>query len=71
VPHIEVCGLLIAFERAARARGELDRRSPLDVAHRLRDALPEARLAVLPGAGHVSTLDRPAAFNAEVRRFLA
>jgi pimeloyl-ACP methyl ester carboxylesterase len=49
--------------------GDADARSPLTVAHQLHDAIPGARLAVIPGAGHVSNLEEPARFNAEVRNF--
>jgi pimeloyl-ACP methyl ester carboxylesterase len=37
----------------------------------LADALPEARLVVVEGAGHVVNLADPEAFNAAVRAFLA
>ena len=49
--------------------GDQDARSPLTVAHQMRDAIPGARLAVISGAGHVSNLERPAQFGAEVRDF--
>jgi pimeloyl-ACP methyl ester carboxylesterase len=49
--------------------GDADVRSPLTVARQMRDAIPGARLAVIPGAGHVSNLEEPARFNAEVRAF--
>lgn len=49
--------------------GDADARSPLAVAHQMRDAIPGARLAVIPGAGHVSNLEEPARFDAEVRAF--
>ncbi len=49
--------------------GDADARSPLTVAHQLHDAIPGARLAILSGAGHVSNLDQPAQFDAEVRAF--
>jgi pimeloyl-ACP methyl ester carboxylesterase len=51
--------------------GEADQRSPLSVAEELRDAIPSAELVVIPGAGHMSNLERPEHFNAEVRRFCA
>jgi pimeloyl-ACP methyl ester carboxylesterase len=34
-------------------------------------AIPGARSVVMPGVGHLSNLEAPAAFNAHVRRFLA
>lgn len=49
--------------------GDADVRSPLTVAHQMHDAIPGARLVVIPGAGHVSNLEQPARFNAEVREF--
>ena len=49
--------------------GDADVRSPMTVAHQMRDAIPGSRLAVIPGAGHVSNLEEPARFNAEVRAF--
>ncbi len=49
--------------------GDEDRRSPLSIAEQLRDAIPNAELAVIGGAGHVSNMERPEVFNARVRRF--
>ncbi len=49
--------------------GELDARSPLSVAHAFEQAIPETKLVVIPGAGHVSNLERPAAFNSAVREW--
>jgi pimeloyl-ACP methyl ester carboxylesterase len=49
--------------------GELDARSPLSVAHEFARAIPHAQLAIIPGAGHMSNLERPAEFNAAVRAF--
>jgi pimeloyl-ACP methyl ester carboxylesterase len=49
--------------------GELDVRSPLSVAHQFRDAIPDTTLVVIPGAGHVSNLERPGQFNDAVREF--
>lgn len=49
--------------------GELDARSPLSVARQFKDAVPEAKLVVIPGAGHVSNLEQPELFNAAVREF--
>lgn len=49
--------------------GDADARSPMTVAHQLHDAIPGARLAVIPGAGHVSNLEDPIQFNAQVRDF--
>ena len=49
--------------------GDDDRRSPLDVAERFRGAVRGAELVVIPGAGHVSNMEQPEAFDAHVRRF--
>lgn len=51
--------------------GDGDLRSPLSVATQIRDAIPNARLAVVADAGHISNMEQPEAFNAHVRRFLA
>src|SRR5207247_158579 len=48
--------------------GDDDRRSPLQVAEQLRDAIAGAELSVIVGAGHVSNMEQPAAFNDAVRR---
>ncbi|MGH3473608.1 MAG: alpha/beta fold hydrolase [Aeromicrobium sp.] len=62
LPHIDVPTLLIW--------GELDARSPLTVARQFEQAIPGAELVVIPGAGHVSNLERPEQFNQAVREFL-
>jgi pimeloyl-ACP methyl ester carboxylesterase len=49
--------------------GDNDRRSPMNIAEQLRDAIPNAELAVFENAGHVSNMERPDVFNAHVRRF--
>jgi len=49
--------------------GDNDRRSPLSIAEQLRDAIPDAELAVINNAGHVSNMEQPDRFNAHVRRF--
>jgi pimeloyl-ACP methyl ester carboxylesterase len=49
--------------------GDDDRRSPMHVAEQLRDAIPNAELAVIANAGHVSNMEQPKEFNAHVRRF--
>lgn len=49
--------------------GEEDRRSPLQVAEQLRSAIPSAELAVIPKAGHVSNMQKPEEFNAQLARF--
>jgi len=49
--------------------GDNDRRSPMNIAEQLRDAIPNAELGVIENAGHVSNMERPDVFNAHVRRF--
>jgi pimeloyl-ACP methyl ester carboxylesterase len=62
LPRIEVPTLLLY--------GELDERSPLQVATELQARIPAAKLVVLPGVGHISNAEAPEAFNACVREFL-
>jgi pimeloyl-ACP methyl ester carboxylesterase len=50
--------------------GDQDVRAPLDVAEVLHAAIPGSRLVVMPGVGHVSSVEAPDLFNAEVRTFL-
>jgi 3-oxoadipate enol-lactonase len=50
--------------------GERDRAN-LGLSRALAAALPDARLEVLPGAGHVANVDAPALFTDAVRSFLA
>jgi pimeloyl-ACP methyl ester carboxylesterase len=61
LPHIAVPTLLLW--------GERDARSPLDVARRFEQAIPDATLVVIEGCGHVSNLERPEEFSAAVRDF--
>jgi len=49
--------------------GEHDARSPLRVAREFARAIAHAELVVIPGAGHMSNLERPDEFNAAVRDF--
>lgn len=50
--------------------GSADVRSPLRVAEALQAQIPGARLAAMPGVGHLSNIDAPELFNARVRAFL-
>lgn len=43
----------------------------LDLKETLARAIPGARWALVPGSGHVTNADRPDAFNATLREFLA
>jgi len=49
--------------------GDDDQRSPMNIAEQLRNAIPNAELAVIANAGHVSNMEQPEEFNAQVRRF--
>ena len=61
LPRIAVPTLLIW--------GELDTCSPLSVARQFERAIPDTKLVVIPGAGHVSNLEQPEQFNEAVREF--
>lgn len=63
LPRIGVPTLVVA--------GEEDLRSPIPVAEALAAAIPDARLAVLPGLGHECYLESAEAFERAVRPFLA
>lgn len=62
LPHVNVPTLLLY--------GDKDVRAPLSVAEDLHTAIPGSMLVVLPGAGHVSNIEAPEAFNRAVRTFL-
>ena len=49
--------------------GDDDRRSPMNIAKQLRDAIPNAELAIIVNAGHLSNMEQPEEFNAQVCRF--
>lgn len=50
--------------------GDQDVRAPREVAEALLAAIPGARLVMMPGVGHVSSVEAPDRFCAEVRSFL-
>ena len=50
--------------------GEEDTRAPRSVAEHLHAAIAGSTLVLLPGAGHVCTIEAPEAFNRAVREFL-
>lgn len=50
--------------------GERDKQTPLYMAKRLFNGIPDSRLVVIEGAGHFCFIDKPAKFNTEVREFL-
>jgi pimeloyl-ACP methyl ester carboxylesterase len=51
--------------------GEQDAVTPPDGAKRTADRIPGSRYVGIPGAGHLSNLEDPAAFNTALRDFLA
>jgi 3-oxoadipate enol-lactonase len=51
--------------------GEEDTVTPPSDAAALRAGIPHASLQTIPGAGHLSNLEAPAAFNQSLARFLA
>lgn len=51
--------------------GEDDSRAPAGVATKIRDAIPDARLVQLPGAGHLCNVDSSERFNDLVGAFLS
>jgi pimeloyl-ACP methyl ester carboxylesterase len=51
--------------------GEEDAVTPIEDARAIAAGAPDARLAILPEAGHLSNLENPASFNAALRPWLA
>lgn len=62
LPRIDVPTLLLS--------GDEDERAPLSVAQALHASIPASRLVVMPGVGHVSSVEAAERFNGEVRDFL-
>lgn len=50
--------------------GERDHKAPLEMSEQLAADLPNATLRRLPGAGHLSPIDRPAAFASAILEFI-
>ena len=71
---------LVAFDRRAALpaiavptlviTGEHDRSAAPEVARKLAERIPGARLAILAGAGHLLNIEQPQAFNAALLAFL-
>lgn len=61
LPHVSVPTLLIW--------GQSDVRSPLTVARQFEEAIADAELVVIAGAGHMSNLERPEHVNDAIRQF--
>lgn len=51
--------------------GELDQGTPLAMSQTMAEAIPGAKLVVLPDASHLAAIEQPAAFARAVREFLA
>jgi pimeloyl-ACP methyl ester carboxylesterase len=51
--------------------GEYDSDMRIGAGAELARALPQARLAVIPGAGHLSNLDNPAAYNKVLSEYVS
>jgi pimeloyl-ACP methyl ester carboxylesterase len=51
--------------------GARDAITPPEASEALAEAIPGARLVVVPGAGHLANIEEPGAFNAALRSFLA
>ena len=49
--------------------GDSDRLFPLPAAHHMAETIPEARLLVLPDAGHMGFMERHDVFDAELAKF--
>jgi pimeloyl-ACP methyl ester carboxylesterase len=79
--YIAALRALLGFDaRAALARvrcatlivaGSDDATVALDLKEALARGIPGSRWAIVPGSGHATNADRPAAFNATLRDFLA
>jgi 3-oxoadipate enol-lactonase len=50
--------------------GDQDLVTPLDLSNELVDLIPDARMQVIAGAGHLSNLEKPAEFNRLVEEFI-
>jgi 3-oxoadipate enol-lactonase len=70
IDEIEEVDLSAVRARTLVAVGEHDKRDFHVIADRLVRELPDAERAVVPGAGHLPSFERPEATAALVRRFL-
>jgi pimeloyl-ACP methyl ester carboxylesterase len=50
--------------------GDQDVATPLPKSERMRSLIPNSQLVVIPGAGHSSSIEEPAAVNSVIREFL-
>jgi 3-oxoadipate enol-lactonase len=51
--------------------GDQDLVTPVDLSHELVDLIPDARMQVIGGAGHLTNLERPNEFNRLTEEFIA
>ena len=51
--------------------GEEDKLTPVRNSHIMAEALPDAELVVVPGAGHMVMLERPSVVDAALRRLVS
>ena len=49
--------------------GDADKRSPINIAHQIHDAIPDSKLEIISGAGHISNMEKPEQFNKIVKDF--
>lgn len=84
-PPLGICGALLAMAGRTDTTpglakiavptlvlvGEQDTLTPPAAAKSLQENIPGAKLKVIPGAGHMSNLENPEAFNAALLGFLA
>lgn len=63
LPTIDVPTLIIV--------GEEDALTPVKDSRAMHEAIPGSRLEIIPGAGHVSNMEKPAAFNHVLGEFLS
>ena len=50
--------------------GDQDALTPRPLSEQMHKGIPGSALAVIPGAGHMSNMEQPAAFNDALGRFL-
>ena len=71
IRDLDFTGLLDGIRaRTLVIAGEKDAGTPVAMSEAIAAHIPGARLAVIPGAAHLSAVENPAAFNALVRGFL-
>jgi len=50
--------------------GDEDEITPLPLAQAMSEAIPNATLSIIPGAGHIANLEAPTAFESALRAWL-